>query len=107
MSVLIYTEFSEGKFKKVALELASYAKKIAESLGPAVTSVSSYHSDVSALGTYGVDKVLQVSDSKLDKFNAILYADVVKQDAHKRAAKLVRLAATTDSLNTAPIVAGG
>lgn len=27
MSVLIYTEFAEGKFKKVALELASYAKK--------------------------------------------------------------------------------
>jgi len=27
MSILIYAESAEGKFKKVAFELASYAKK--------------------------------------------------------------------------------
>ena len=32
MSILIYAESAEGKFKKVAFELASYAKKVAESL---------------------------------------------------------------------------
>ena len=31
MSLLIYAESAEGKFKKVAFELASYAKKVAES----------------------------------------------------------------------------
>ena len=31
MSILIYAESAEGKIKKVAFELASYAKKIAES----------------------------------------------------------------------------
>jgi len=30
MSVLIYAESADGKLKKVALELASYPKKIAE-----------------------------------------------------------------------------
>ena len=73
MSVLIYTEFSEGKFKKVALELASYAKKVAESLGTTVTAVTVNAGDVSALGSYGVDKVLKVADAKLDKFNAKAY----------------------------------
>lgn len=107
MSVLIYTEFSEGKFKKVALELASYAKKVAESLGTTVTAVTVNAGDVSELGKYGVDKVLKVTDSKLDKFNAKAYADVVKQAAQKEDSKVVILSSTTDSLYLAPIVAVG
>ena len=107
MSVLIYTEFSEGKFKKVALELASYAKKVAESLGTTVTAVTVNAGDVSALGSYGVDKVLKVTDAKLDKFNAKAYADVVKQAAQKEGAKVVILSSTTDSLYMAPMVAVG
>jgi electron transfer flavoprotein alpha subunit len=38
MSILIYAESAEGKFKKVAFELASYKKKV-ESLGTTVTAV--------------------------------------------------------------------
>src|SRR5690554_8131204 len=107
MSVLIYTEFSDGKFKKVALELAYYAKKIAESLGTTVTAVTVNAADVSELGKYGVDKVLKVTDSKLDKFNAKAYADAVKQAAQKESAKVVILSSTTDSLYMAPMVAVG
>lgn len=107
MSVLIYTEFAEGKFKKVALELASYAKKVAESLGTTLTAVTVNAGDVSELGKYGVDKVLKVTDSKLDKFNAKAYADVVKQAAQKEGSKVVVLSSTTDSLYLAPIVAVG
>ena len=40
MSLLIYAESADGKFKKVAFELASYAKKVAESLGTTVTAVT-------------------------------------------------------------------
>ena len=107
MSVLIYAESAEGKFKKVALELASYAKKVAESLGTTVTAVTVNAGDVSALGLYGVDKVLKVTDAKLDKFNAKAYADVVKQAAQKEGAKVVVLSSTTDSLYMAPMVAVG
>ena len=54
MSVLIYAESAEGKLKKVALELASYAKKVAEMLGTTVTAVTVNANDVSELakGTY-------------------------------------------------------
>jgi len=107
MSVLIYAESAEGKFKKVALELASYAKKVAETLGTSVTAVTINASDVSELGKYGVDKVLKVSDAKLEKFNAKAYADVVKQAAQKEGANVVILSSTTDSLYAAPIVAVG
>lgn len=105
MSVLIYAESAEGKFKKVALELASYAKKVAEYLGTTVTAVTINASDVSELGNYGVDKVLKVSNDKLNKFSAKAYADVIKQAAQKEGAKVVVLSSTTDSLYLAPIVA--
>ena len=107
MSILIYAESAEKKKKKVALELASYAKKVAESLGTTLTAVTVNAADVSELGKYGVDKVLKVTDSKLDKFNAKAYADVVKQAAQKEGSKVVVLSSTTDSLYLAPIVAVG
>ena len=40
MSVLVYTESEEGKFKKIAFEAVSYAKGIANMLGTTVTAVS-------------------------------------------------------------------
>ncbi len=105
MSILIYAESAEGKFKKVAFELASYAKKVASSLGTTVTAVTVNTTDVSELSKYGVDKVLKVNNDKLSGFTAKPYADVIKQAAQKESVKLVLLSSTTDSLYLAPLVA--
>ena len=105
MSILIYAESAEGKFKKVALELASYAKKIAESLGTTVTAVTVNAGDVSELSKYGVDKVLKVNNDKLTGFTAKAYADVIRQAVQKEAAKIVLLSSTTDSIYLASLVA--
>ena len=107
MSLLIYAESAEGKFKKVAFELASYAKKVAESLGTTVTAVTVNTADVSELSKYGVDKVLKVSNDKLSPFNAKAFADVIKQAAQKESAKVIVLSSTTDSIYLAPLVAVG
>ena len=107
MSILIYAESNDGKFKKVALELASYAKKIAETMSTTVTAVTVNMSDSSELAQYGVDKVLKVTNDKLSNFTAKAYADVVKQAAQTEGAKLVLLSSTTDSLYMAPLVAVG
>ena len=105
MSILIYAESAEGKFKKVAFELASYAKKVAESLGTTVTAVTINAGDVSELSKYGVDKVLKVTHDKLSGFSAKAYSDVIKQAAQKEAIKLILLSSTTDSIYLAPMVA--
>ncbi len=105
MSILIYAESAEGKFRKVAFELASYAKKVAESIGTTVTAVTINTGDVSELSKYGVDKVLKVTNDKLSGFSAKAYADVIKQAAQKEGAKLVLLSSTTDSIYLAPLVA--
>ena len=105
MSILIYAESAEGKFKKVAFELASYAKKVAETLGTTVTAVTINAGDVTELSKYGVDKVLKVNNDKLSKFTAKAFADVIKQAAQKESIKLILLSSTTDSIYLSSLVA--
>lgn len=107
MSILIYAESAEGKFKKTAFELASYAKKIAGETGTTVTAVTINADDSQALAKYGVDKVLKVTSDKLKAFNAKAYADAVKQAAKKEDAKFILFSSNTDSLYVAPLVAVG
>jgi electron transfer flavoprotein alpha subunit len=105
MSILLYAESAEGKFKKVALELASYAKKVADSIGTTVTALTVNATDVSELSKYGVDKVIKVNDSKLSGFSAKAYSNIIEQVAKKEGSKLVLLSSSTDSLYLAPLVA--
>ena len=105
MSILIYAESAEGKIKKVAFELASYAKKVASSMGTTVTAVTINNADNSALATYGVDKVVTISNDKLNNFSAKAYADVIAQVAKKEGTQIVLVSSSTDSLYVAPLVA--
>jgi electron transfer flavoprotein alpha subunit len=105
MSILIYAESVEGKFRKIAFELASYAKKVADTLGTTVTAVTINTTDVSELSKYGVDKVLKVNNDQLAGFSAKAYSDVIKQAAQKENSKLILLSSTTNSLYLSPLVA--
>lgn len=107
MSVLVYTESEQGKFKKVALEVASYAKAVANQLGTSVTAITFNVNDVSELGTYGVDNVLNVSNAQLNSFNADGYAQAIKQAAEKEGTKIVVLSSSADSKYLAPLLAVG
>lgn len=103
MSVLVYTESDNGTFKKGALEVASYAKAVADQMGTSVTALAFNADDVSELGKYGVDKVLNVSHS--GNFDAKVYADVVKQATEQEGAKVVVLSSSADSKYLAPMLA--
>ena len=103
MSVLVYTESEHQKFKKVALEVASYAKAVADQMGTIVTAITFNTNDASELGNYGVDKVLNVSNT--DGFNAKIYADAIKQAAEKENAKVVIVSSSADSKYLAPLLA--
>lgn len=107
MSVLVYTESEQGKFKKTALEVASYAKAVADQLGTTVTAVAINVSNTSELGNYGVDKILKISNEKLAAFTAKAYAEAIKQAAEKEAAKVVIVSSSADSKYLAPLLAVG
>ena len=107
MSVLVYTESDQGKFKKVALEVASYAKAIAKQLGTTTTAIAINANDTTELGKYGIDKVLKVSDPKLDSYNANSYANIIKQAAEKEGSKVVVVSSSINSKYLSPILAVG
>ena len=107
MSVLVYTESEQGAFKKATFEVASYAKAVANQLGTTVTAVAINANDVSSLGNYGVDKVLNISNSQLDNFNANAYASVIKQAAENESAQVIVVSSTADSKYLAPLLAVG
>jgi electron transfer flavoprotein alpha subunit len=104
MSVLVYIESEEGKFKKASFEVASYAKEVAGKMGTTVTAVTFNAQDTSELGKYGVDKVLAISNDKLSKFNAEAYADALKQAAEKEGSKVIVLSQSSNSKYLAPIL---
>ncbi|GAA0871333.1 electron transfer flavoprotein subunit alpha/FixB family protein [Gangjinia marincola] len=105
MSVLVYTESENGKFKKTAFEAASYAKGIADMLDTSVSAISFNAVDADVLGTYGVSKVLNVEHDKLKNFNAKAYADAITQAAKQEDAKVVVVSQTADAKFLAPILA--
>src|SRR5690606_4383719 len=105
MSVLVYTESQQGKFKKVAFEVASYAKAVANQLGTTVTAIAINVSDTSPLASYGVDKVLNVAHTQLDNFNAKIYANIIRQAAEKEGTKVVIVSSSANSRYLAPLLA--
>jgi electron transfer flavoprotein alpha subunit len=105
MSVLVYTESDNGSFKKTAFEVVSYAKAIANEMGTSVTAVSINGGDASQLGVYGADKVLEVSNSTLENFNAIQYSDTISQAAKAENATVVVLSQSANARFLAPLVA--
>jgi len=74
-------------------------------MGTTVTAVSINGGDSSELGTYGVDKVLEVKGDKLSSFSAKAYADAIKQAAENEGAKVVVVSSTADSKFIAPLLA--
>jgi electron transfer flavoprotein alpha subunit len=92
MSVLVYTENWDGKFKKLSYELVSYARRIADQTGTSVTVVSIgdvSEEELGRLGHYGADKILSVNDPRLAVLINKAYSSIISQIAEKEGSKLL------------------
>jgi electron transfer flavoprotein alpha subunit len=105
MGILIYTESENGKFKKSALELASYGRAIADQLGIELIAASFNHKDCQKLGTYGVERVIQISDPTLENFTAQQYAVNLASVAQENGVKLILLSSSANAKYLAPLLA--
>ncbi len=105
MSVLVFADSSEGKFKKSAFEVVSYGKKVAEQLGSNIVAVTINVADASDLYKYGAEKVVSVSNDQLATFNAKGVASVLQQVAEKEKSTVVIIDSSVNGLYMAPIVA--
>ncbi|WP_297703204.1 electron transfer flavoprotein subunit alpha/FixB family protein [uncultured Eudoraea sp.] len=106
MSVLVYTESDNGKFKKNAFEAASYAHKLAEQLGTSVTAITINAPDSEVIGNYGVSKILKVTNDKLSIFNAKAFATAISQAVENEGASTIVVSSSTDTKYMASILAG-
>jgi len=106
MSILVYTESENGKFKKNAFEVASYAHAVAKQMGSTVTAVSFNVSANEELGNYGVSKILNISNDNLKTFNAKAFAHAIAQAVEKEGAEVVVISSSTDSKFLASILTG-
>jgi electron transfer flavoprotein alpha subunit len=105
MSVLIYTENAGGKFKKSVFEAVSYARAIADQTNTNLVAISIGDVDndqLSALGKYGADKVLNVSNAQLKNFINQAYASVIASAAKKEGADIVVLSNSFSGRGLAP-----
>lgn len=105
MSVIVYTESENGKFKKNAFEIASYACAVARELGESVTAVTLNAEEDALLGTYGVSKVVKITHERLKAFNAKAYANVLAQVAKAEGAKTIIVSSSADTRFLAPMLA--
>ncbi|EDP72340.1 electron transfer flavoprotein, alpha subunit [Flavobacteriales bacterium ALC-1] len=107
MSILVYTESENGKFKKGALEVVSYAKAIADQMGTSVTAVAINADNIESLGNYGASKVLSIKNDALNNFNAKTYAAAIVQAAKQEGSKIAVVSSSADSKYLAPLLAVG
>ena len=105
MSVLVYTESDNGKFKKSAFEVASYAAEVANQLGTTATAVSFNAQENETLGDYGISKVLNIADDSLKTFNAKAYANAISEAANQEGATTIIVSSSADTKFMAPLLA--
>ena len=108
MSVLVYVEQVDGKFKKSVFEAVSYAKAIADTQSTSLTAISIgsvEDSEIQNLGTYGASKVLRVTNDQVKDFVNQAYASIIAEAAKSESATIVVLSNSFSGKGLAPRVA--
>lgn len=107
MSVLIYTENFDGKFKKANFEIVSYGAEIAKQLGTEAVALSIgdvADDELKQLGEYGASKVLSFNDERFKDLQNQPYASVIAQAVEKESADVVIFSSSNTSKAVAPRV---
>ncbi|HJZ39826.1 MAG TPA: electron transfer flavoprotein subunit alpha/FixB family protein [Bacteroidales bacterium] len=105
MSVLVYTENWEGKFKKSTFELVSYASRLAEMLNTTVTALSIGNvekNELEKLGCYGVNKIINANGDGLNILDNQAYTYTISDLVKKSGATFVVLSNNNTGKALAP-----
>jgi len=105
MSVLVYTENWDGKFKKSSFELVSYSFKVAEMLGTGLTAVSIgdvEDAELQKLGEYGAKKVVSVTGPGLKYLDNQSFTTAIAETTAREGAKVIVLSNNNTGKALAP-----
>lgn len=105
MSVLVFTENWDGRFKKLSFELVSYAAKTAEMLNTTVTAVSIgkvEEEELKKLANYGAAKIIAVEGDALNVLDNQAYTSVIAEIAAQEASQVIVLSNNNTGKALAP-----
>jgi electron transfer flavoprotein alpha subunit len=105
MSVLVYTENWDGKFKKSSFELVSYASKVAEMLNTTATALSIGkvdNSELEKLAKYGAGKIINGTCESLNYLDNQAYTNFIAEIANKEASNVIILSNNNTGKAIAP-----
>jgi electron transfer flavoprotein alpha subunit len=108
MSVLVFAENTQGRFKKSTFEIVSYASAIAKQLSTTVTALSIgdvSEEELQKLGKYGASKILSANHERLNIFSVQPYASAIAQASKSESAKIIVMSASFSGKGIAPRVA--
>jgi len=107
MSIIVYAENWDGKFKKQIFELVSFAHALAKQNNSSVTAVSIgkvEEEELKKLGQYGAAKVLNVTDARFLALDNKAYTITIAQAATKENADTIVFANNNTGKALAPRV---
>ena len=104
MSILAYIESQEGKIKKNAFEIVSYASELSKNVNLDFFVLTINVDDNAILSKYGAKKVINISSDKLDAFNSKIYSNVISQVAKSIKAQYVIVSSSADSKYMSPLL---
>jgi electron transfer flavoprotein alpha subunit len=96
--VLVFAEQVDGSFRKVAYEVVSEGRRLADNLGEPLTGVvlgSAIESIATELGKYGADKVLVGDDPALADYTTDIYTNVLFDIVKENDPKILLVGAST------------
>ena len=108
MSVLVFTENWDGKFKKLSFELVSFASKVAEQLKTSAIALSIGEvavEELEKIGKYGVKKTINFTNGNLKVFDTRAYTSIIADVANMEEATVIVLANNTTGKAIAPRIA--
>jgi electron transfer flavoprotein alpha subunit len=108
MSVLVYTENWDGKFKKLTFELVSYAAQTAAMLNTTATALSVGkvdESELKKLGSYGATKIISIENDALNILDNQAYTGVIADAAKQESAQVIVLSNNNTGKALAPRLA--
>jgi electron transfer flavoprotein alpha subunit len=103
MSVLIYAESWNGKFKKTSFEAVSYGSDLAKKMNSDAIAVTINAENPEELYKYGASKVLTINNDALKSFASNVFSDTLKQIADGVGAHTVVMVASSNVNTFAPI----
>jgi electron transfer flavoprotein alpha subunit len=105
MSVLVYTENWDGRFKKSSFELVSYASRVAAMLNTSATALSIgkvENNELEKLGKYGATKIISVAGNEYSVLDNQAYTKAIADMAMQSAATVIILSNNNTGKAVAP-----